>query len=266
MNRPLVQACGLSKSFAYRRRNFLFDRQPKEEHRAVDEVSLEIAAGETLGIVGESGSGKSTLARLILRLIEPSGGRILFDGEDITAHTEKQLRPLRRRMQIIFQNPYASLNPRQTIGDILSLPLRLHFAMTGAERRHRVRELLGQVGLPEETAGRYPYQLSGGMRQRVSIARALAVQPALVVCDEPVSSLDVSIQAQIVSLLREMQKRFNLTYLFISHDLAVVRQMADRIGVMRQGRLVELGDAEQIIERPSHPYTRTLLASVPERP
>lgn len=233
---------------------------------AADNVSLTIHEGETLGLVGESGSGKSTLARLILRLMSPTAGRILFDGQDITDLRDRQLRPVRRQMQMVFQDPYASLTPRQSVHDILSLPLRLHFHTTAAERDGRIRELLTQVGLSPEHAHRYPHQLSGGMRQRVCIARALAVQPAFIVLDEPVSALDVSIQAQILVLLQQLRQQFGLTYLFISHDLGVVRHLADRIAVTQQGKLVELGAAEQVIVHPQHPYTQSLLASVPTLP
>jgi len=267
MSHPLVEAMHVTKEFELGGGAFgrVFARR-RRRLLAVDDVSLAIHQGETLGLVGESGSGKSTLARLLLRLIRPTDGGVCFDGQDISGLGERALRPLRRGMQIIFQNPYASLNPRQSVRQILSLPLRLHFKMTERERRDRLDELLRQVGLSPDHAGRYPHQLSGGMRQRVAIARALAVRPEFIICDEPVSALDVSIQAQILALLQRLQQEFHLTYLFISHDLAVVRQLADRIAVMQRGKVVEIGSAEQVIDRPQHPYTQMLLASAPELP
>jgi oligopeptide/dipeptide ABC transporter ATP-binding protein len=228
---------------------------------AVEDVSLSVHPGETLGIVGESGCGKSTTARLMLRLLDPTDGTVRFDGHDITRLSQRELRPLRREMQMIFQDPYSSLNPRKTIGQIVGAPFAIHH--TEKNSRSRVRELLSRVGLSPEHENRYPHEFSGGQRQRIGVARALALNPKLIVCDEPVSALDVSIQAQILNLLRSLQADFNLTYVFISHDLSVMRQIADRIAVMYLGRVVELGDSESIYEHPQHPYTGALLSAVP---
>jgi peptide/nickel transport system ATP-binding protein/oligopeptide transport system ATP-binding protein len=231
--------------------------------RAVDGVSFDVRAGQTMAIVGESGCGKSTVARLVLRLIEPSRGTVKLDGRDLVGLPPAELRAVRGRLQIIFQDPYGSLNPRMTAGDMLAEPLMLHQVVPRSGRRARVAELLSLVGLRPESAGRYPHEFSGGQRQRLAIARALAAEPRVIVCDEPVSALDVSIQAQILNLLADLQRRFGLAYVFISHDLSVVRQVADSVAVMYLGRFVESGPAQRVFEGPRHPYTRALLAAVP---
>ena len=273
---PLVRVRGLSKHFAARlpwpkekvaphvRVWRALSRMPAQV-QAVSDIDLEIHVGETLGLVGESGCGKSTLGRTLLRLIDPSAGTIEFDGADLTRLAPRALRPLRRQMQMIFQDPYASLNPRMTIGAAIAEPLVIHkLATTATERNARVAELLARVGLRPDAAARYPHEFSGGQRQRVGIARALAVRPRFIVCDEPISALDVSIQAQIVNLLSDLQTAEQLTYLFISHDLRVVQHVCDRVAVMYLGRIVELAEAKALYRAPKHPYTQALLSAVPQ--
>ncbi len=272
---PLVELSGVSRHFHTK---VAWPREAVAPHqrlwraltrksavlRAVEDVSLTIARGETVGLVGESGCGKSTLGRTLLRLLDPSAGAIRFDGVDISRTSQHELRPLRRRMQMIFQDPYASLNPRMTVGATIAEPITIHaLAKTAAERNQRVAELLTRVGLPADAAQRYPHEFSGGQRQRIGIARALAVRPEFIVCDEPISALDVSIQAQIVNLLQDLQEADQLTYLFISHDLKIVQHICDRVAVMYLGRVVELAPAATLYQAPSHPYTRALLSAVP---
>jgi oligopeptide transport system ATP-binding protein len=261
MRGPLLEVEGLAKHYPVSR-GLVMAREVGTV-RAVDGVSFSLQRGETLALVGESGCGKSTTARLVLRLIEPSAGIVRFEGVDITEMGGAPLRKLRRRMQIVFQDPFASLNPRMTVGAILEEPLIVHEVGNAAERRARVKQLLELVGLASYHATRYPHEFSGGQRQRIGIARALAVEPSLVVCDEPVSALDVSIQAQVVNLLKDLQAQLGLSYLFIAHDLAVVKHMADRVAVMYLGRIVEVAEKDALFARPLHPYTRTLLSAIP---
>jgi peptide/nickel transport system ATP-binding protein len=259
--RPLLDVQALAKHFTLPRQSFL---EPQRVLRAIDDVDLQVFPGETVGLVGESGCGKSTLARVIMRLEDPTSGRIVFDGTDISHVSQRAIRPLRRRMQMVFQDPYASLNPRMTVGEILAGPLRLHgIALTGADARARVGALLDLVGLPPAAAERFPHEFSGGQRQRISIARALSVEPTFVLGDEPISALDVNIQAQIINLMIGLQERLRLTYLFIAHDLAVVRHISDRIVVLYLGRVVESAPADSLFRRPLHPYTASLISAVP---
>ena len=247
----------------FRKKNGIFSKDVSI-NRAVNEVSFSIRRGETLGLVGESGCGKSTLGRCILRLEEATAGEILFDGQDVRSLNTQELRKLRRRMQVIFQNPHASLNPRMTVEEILGEPLQIHGLCQGrGERLQRIHKLLDQVGIRREAVSRYPHEFSGGQRQRICIARALAVEPEFIVCDEPVSALDVSIQAQIVNLMQDLQKELGLTYLFIAHDLKVVEHLSNRVAVMYLGRIVEIAEAEELYQNPKHPYTRALLSAIP---
>jgi oligopeptide transport system ATP-binding protein len=259
-NGALLEVQNLKKYFPIRKG--VLQREVARVH-AVDDVTLSVAPGETLGLVGESGCGKSTLGRCIVRLLDPTDGDVVFEGRSIGRLRARALRPLRRQMQMIFQDPYASLNPRKRVGTIIGDPLRIHGIGDRAERKEKVQELLQKVGLSPEHYNRFPHEFSGGQRQRIGVARALALQPKLVVADEPVSALDVSIQAQMVNLLEELQDEFNLTYVFIAHDLGVVRHVSDRIAVMYLGKLVELSPAEELYTRPIMPYTEALLSAVP---
>ncbi len=258
---PLLEVTDLVKHFPIKA-GILIDREV-DQVRAVDGISLSIPRGQTLGLVGESGSGKSTACRAILQLIKPTSGSVKFEGQEIAGLSRRQMRPLRREMQIIFQDPYASLNPRKRVGQIVGDPLKRQNVASGTDRRKRVTELLERVGLGAEHYNRFPHEFSGGQRQRIGIARALALQPKLVIADEPVSALDVSIQAQIINLLDDLQDDFGLTYLFVAHDIGVVRHISDRIAVMHDGKIVEEGTADQVCEHPKDDYTKKLLSAVP---
>ncbi|MFN2540059.1 MAG: ABC transporter ATP-binding protein [Mycobacteriales bacterium] len=258
---PLLEVHGLQKYFPVTR-GIIFQKQVGAV-KAVDGLSFSVNKGETLGVVGETGCGKSTMGRLLTRLLEPSGGSIRFEGKDITHLSRGAMRPLRKDIQIIFQDPYSSLNPRHTIGTIVGAPFRLQKVQTESGVKKAVQDLLALVGLNPEHYNRYPHEFSGGQRQRIGIARALALRPKLIVCDEPVSALDVSIQAQVINLLEDLQDEFDLTYVFIAHDLSVVRHISDRVAVMYLGKIVEMGDRISLYEHPMHPYTHALLSAVP---
>ncbi|MCH6267056.1 MULTISPECIES: ABC transporter ATP-binding protein [Neobacillus] len=260
MSELLLEVNGLKKYFPIT--GGLFGKK-QGEVKAVDDVSFYVKKGETLGIVGESGCGKSTTGRLLMRLIEASDGKIVFEDKEITSMSKSELRKVRRDIQMVFQDPYASLNPRHSVEQILEEPLIVHGIGTKTERQKRVKEMLEVVGLSSYHAKRYPHQFSGGQRQRIGIARALMTKPKLIIADEPVSALDVSIQAQVLNLMKDIQKEFQLTYIFIAHDLGVVRHISDRVGVMYLGRLIELADSEELYENPKHPYTKALLSAVP---
>jgi oligopeptide transport system ATP-binding protein len=259
-NEPLVSVSGLKVWFPVA--SGVLQRTTGHVH-AVDGVDLEVRAGETVGLVGESGCGKSTMGRAVIRLLEPTEGIIKFKGEDISHIRGEKLRTLRRDMAMIFQDPYASLDPRQTVGDIIGEPIDIHNLAKGKERQDRIRELLRVVGMNPRYADRYPHEFSGGQRQRIGIARALAVEPTFIVCDEPISALDVSIQAQIINLLENLQSKFNLTYLFIAHDLSVVKHISNRIAVMYLGKIMEIAPAGLLYRRPRHPYTASLMSAIP---
>ena len=259
MTVPLLDVENLKKYFPLKRGLF----GSASFVKAVDDVSLSIERGETLGLVGESGCGKTTVGRTIARLYDPSGGTIRYDGTDISHMTQRELVPFRRKIQMIFQDPFSSLDPRMTTGDIVGEAIDIHRLATGRERAERIRSILSRVGLSDWHANRYPHEFSGGQRQRIGIARALVVEPSFIVCDEPISALDVSIQAQIVNMLEDFQEKFGLTYLFIAHDLSMVKHISTRIGVMYLGSLVELAGSDELYEAPLHPYTKSLLSAIP---
>lgn len=258
---PLVELRGVTKYFPITR-GIVFQKQIGKVH-AVDGIDLAVYPGETIGVVGETGCGKSTTARLIMKLMNVSGGQILFEGQDITNLSPSQMRPIRRQMQIVFQDPYGSLNPRKPVGSIIAEPLRVHKTVPVPKIRSEVQQLMELVGLSPEHYNRYPHEFSGGQRQRIGIARALALRPKLIVCDEPVSALDVSVQAQVLNLLEDLQSEFNLTYIFIAHDLSVVKHMSDRVAVMYLGKIVEMATANTLYANPKHPYTGALMSAVP---
>lgn len=256
----LIEVQGLKKYFT---KTSGFFGNKVQYIKAVDDVSFYIKKGETLGLVGESGCGKSTTGRTLIKLYEPTGGKLLFDGEDITNYSEKQMLPFRKRMQMVFQDPYASLNSRMTINDIIGEAIETHHIASGKEKDDRIHYLLEKVGLMRDHASRYPHEFSGGQRQRIGIARALAVEPEFIICDEPISALDVSIQAQVINMLEDLQNDMGLTYLFIAHDLSMVKHISNRIGVMYLGNLVEIGSSDEVNNHPAHPYTEALLSAVP---
>jgi peptide/nickel transport system ATP-binding protein len=256
----LLEVRDLKAYFPVKRKSL---REEKKVVKAVDDISIEIFKGETLGIVGESGSGKSTLGRTILKLIEPTSGEILFEEQPIQKLTGKALQKFRNQMQMVFQDPFSSLNPRMRIGEIIEEPMKLQLTLTKEERRQRVKELLEKVGLREDAMRKFPHEFSGGQRQRIGIARALAINPAFIIADEPVSALDVSVQSQVLNLMMDLQDDLGLTYMFISHDLGVVKHISDRVAVMYLGRIVEMGEKNALYENPLHPYTQALLAAIP---
>ena len=259
--KPLVKLVGAKKHFPITR-GIIFQKKIGQVH-AVDGIDLEVFPGETLGLVGETGCGKSTTARLMTKLLDLTEGQVFFDGVDVTGFTRNKMRPLRREMQMIFQDPYASLNPRKTVGTIIGEPFRVHGSIGKSKIKSEVQELMELVGLNPEHYNRYPHEFSGGQRQRIGVARSLALRPRLIVCDEPVSALDVSIQAQILNLLEDLQEEFNLTYVFIAHDLSVVKHMSDRVAVMYLGKIAEIAPGDTLYENPKHPYTGALLSAVP---
>lgn len=259
-NEVLIELRNVQKFFSIK--HGIFGGKTKHV-QAVDDVSFKIHKGETFGLVGESGCGKSTLGRTIIRLYDPTGGEIIYDGAEIGKMSQADMKPFRKRIQMIFQDPYASLNSRMTVGDIIGEPIDIHNIASGEERQKIIYDLLERVGLSREHASRYPHEFSGGQRQRIGIARALAVNPDFIICDEPISALDVSIQAQVVNMLEDLQKELGLTYLFIAHDLSMVKHISDRIGVMYLGKLVEVAEANELYEKPNHPYTQALLSAIP---